>query len=472
MENNGIRIDVGYLDSTIQTLERQIRETTELLRQDEVYTVWRQRYGPKSNLNSLEQLANVLFDSMQLPYYEEFTKTGRYKSDETVLAEVNHPFVKSYIGVRKTESTLAKLVGIKRETCNGILRPSLNLAASEDKGGAITYRSSSSSPNAQNWPRRNPVMEKLIRPCFIPHKGELWGEVDFSGVEVKIAACYTRDPKLIEYVTDTSTDMHRDEASGLFLLPIEFLKKHKDWAKKTVRDATKNQWVFPQFYGDVYFQCAPNVWERMVKEKWTLPETTKTVKEHLASKGITKLGLCDVTQEPVKGTFEHHMKEQEKSLWYKRFPVYTQWKKDNWANYQKNGWLRTLTGFVISGHYRRNQINNTGIQGSAFHCLLQTLIWLQEAIDKYHMKTKLILQIHDSGNQSILPKEVEDVLCLWHEFVTKRLPKHWPWIIVPLDVEAEISPEGGSWYEKKLVSPIIPENGEHLQWKKEKWVWN
>ncbi len=89
------------------------------------------------------------------------------------------------------------------------------------------------------------------------------------------------------------------------------------------------------------------------------------------------------------------------------------------------------------------------------------------------MKTKIICQVHDSVDLSIPPQEVEDVFYLCHEIMTKKLAKLWEWLIVPLEIEAELSPEGGSWYDKTLVSPMVPKGNEHLIWDKEdkKWLW-
>ncbi len=459
VEQNGLRVDVGYLTKTISEIDTAVKEGEARLRASKVYKQWQQAFGREANLTSLTQLGTLLFDHMKLPYTGERTETGRYKADEKTLSGVDLPFVRRYLKLgklRRIRDTF--LEGIRRELCDGYIHPSFNLASGEEDqgGGARSGRGSANSPNAQNFPRRNPELEKIVRRCFVPEPGHHWLENDFSGIEVKISCCYHHDPTLIKYVTDPTSDMHRDTGAELFKLPKEGVDR------KTVRDASKNQFVFPQFYGSVWFQCAPPLWERMVKEQWKIPGTGKLVLDHLKDNGITQLGTCKGGEEPESDSFAYHVKAVEHSFWYDRFPDYTAWKDSTWEEYQRTGEVWYHTGFVARGYMRRNQVLNYATQGSAFHCLLQALIWIQQTLDRYRMRSKITSQIHDSINLSVDSKEKEDVLYLTKEIMTKRLAKHWPWLVVPLDIEAEMGDVDRSWFDKRLVSPITPERGDQV----------
>ena len=69
------------------------------------------------------------------------------------------------------------------------------------------------------------------------------------------------------------------------------------------------------------------------------------------------------------------------------------------------------------------------------------------------MKTKLVGQIHDSLILDIPPKEIQNILEICHKVMTRDLPKHWDWICVPLEVEAEVSPINKSWFDKRQWIP-------------------
>lgn len=324
----------------------------------------------------------------------------------------------------------------------------------------ICVHNSSRSPNFQNFPSRDPEITKIIRTCFIARKDRQLLEMDFSGIEVRIACVYTKDPRLIDDFTTPGKDPHRDTASQLFCLPIEFLKANADWAKKTVRDWSKNRFVFPEFYGSVHFQCAPHIWESIIEKgddgyKFKLPDGT-SIKKHLARKGIKELGEVhpDIIKEQggtKAGTYVHHVKKVEDDFWNNRFKGYTQWKKDWYAAYLRTGGFHTLSGFKIEGVMKRNEVLNYPIQGFAFHCLLWTLIQLDKWLRKNKMKSLIVGQIHDSMVLDAIPKEVPIILEKVKEIVSKGLPQNWPCIIVPMEIEAELCPIGGSWYDKKKV---------------------
>jgi len=435
MEANGMRIDTKYLAKTKRKLANKIRRINDRMKDSEEWEIWRKIYGTKANMGSREQLGRVLFEEMGIPCHS-YTKTGRAKVTQLVLEDINVKFVRDFIRIetlKKTANTFLR--GIEREVHNGFIHSVFNLHLTK------TYRSSSNAPNSQNWPKRDPKIQKLIRRCFIPRKpGNHIIEPDFSGIEVKISNCYHKDPTMTTYNSDPRTDMHRDMASELYMVA-------RDQVSKDVRYCAKNKFVFPEFYGDWYKSCAGSLWVAI--DRMNLKTTEGVgIKEVLRDHGITKCGGCNPELDPKKGTFEYHVKEVEKNFWYHRFRVYSQWKKDWYENYLDKGYCDTLSGFRIQGVMDRKKIINYPIQGTAFHCLLWCLNRLMKKVEKYGMLTILMGQIHDSIIADVPAREVKDFVEMCQEIMTEELPKHWKWICVPIDIDIDISPKGKAWYYK------------------------
>ena len=165
--------------------------------------------------------------------------------------------------------------------------------------------------------------------------------------------------------------------------------------------------------------------------------TGKFLSDHLADKGIYTFD-----------DFRDHIQRVERDFWERRFKVYNKWKKDNVKAYFDKGWLQTLTGFICRGMMGPNDINNYPIQGSAFHCLLKTFIEVNRRLKKYRFKSDLVGQIHDELVLDAVYKEKDDLLDMIKEVVCYWLPKQWAWIIVPLEVEADIFEVNANWATK------------------------
>jgi DNA polymerase-1 len=419
MEGNGIRLDMPYLDRSILEVQAKIVEGEK----------------DRTNIGSGEQLAHVIYKCLGYPC-TSLTATGKPKADEEALRKVDLPFVKEYFARKKLEKVLSTyLLGFKREQIDGFLHPSFNF-------NPESFRSGANDPNVQNIPSRGP-MTKLIRDCVIPRCDHYLVEIDYAQIEVRVAACYHKDPRMLEYIRDPSTDMHRDVAMELFLIPQALVEK------KTTRDWTKNRFVFPQFYGQVYFDCAYNIWKAVEREENKLPNGT-SVRQHLRDNGITGLGECDPKQRALPGTFERHVKDVEDRFWLDRFPKYTEWKKRWWREYSRNGGYRMLTGFYVNGLYKKNEVLNYAIQGSSFHCLLWSIIEIQRHLRKYKWKTKLINQIHDCLVADVPIDELQDYLHLAKRVMTTACMAHYQWLIVPLEIEAEVVEPESTWFNKKV----------------------
>ncbi len=439
VEANGMKIDVKYLKRAItHTKDRIEKITLEMQKTDIFKKVWRREFGGRTNMGSREQLGKVLFTVMDYPC-PTYTKTGRPKADGAALDTVDLDFVRDFIKLEKLKKAKSTyLEGILRETtADGFIHPFFNLHIPR------TYRGSSDHPNFQNIPVKDPKIAKLVRRAFIARPNHQVVEVDFGGAEICNAACYHKDPRMVAYIKDKTKDLHRDMAMKCYMIT----KGQVSW---DARDTGKNMFVFPQFYGDYYVHCAKNMWEAIIRRHIKTNDGLSLIK-HLKRKGIYKLGNCDPDKSPMKGTFEKHVQEVEDIFWNKWFKVYAQWKKDWYYDYLRRGYFDTLTGFRIEGLYGRNEVINYPVQGSAFHWLLWSLIRIQKLLKKYKMRTLIVGQIHDSIVSDVFKKELRNYLEITKQVMTIDIRKHWKWIIVPLSIEAEVAPVGGSWYEKEKM---------------------
>lgn len=236
--------------------------------------------------------------------------------------------------------------------------------------------------------------------------------------------------------------MHADMAKQIFKLP----KLNKSISEhKVLRDAAKNGFVFPEFYGDYYKNCAEGLackWGELPLGRWKEGQGIKMpegrLSDHLISKGIRSLAQ-----------FTEHIKDIEEDFKNNRFPDHIRWQNRWWQAYQKYGYIDMKTGFRCSEIMNKKHIINYPIQGAAFHCLLWSFIRLDEIMREEKWDTKLIGQIHDSIIFDVNLSELHHVAKTVCRVTCVDLPKAWKWIITPLSVDMELCPVDGSWAEKE-----------------------
>ncbi|MFP4019736.1 MAG: DNA polymerase, partial [Bacteroidales bacterium] len=306
----------------------------------------------------------------------------------------------------------------------------------------ICVHNSSDRPNFQNIPARDKEAMQITRGALFPREGHQLLEVDFKSLEVAIAACYNNDPTMLSYLREGG-DMHKDVAEQIFF--IKNLDKHSE-PGSTLRKATKNSFVFPQFYGDYYKNNAEGFceWLKLPKRKKFRGKgiqfnDEKTIGDHLAENGIKSFGKKKKNSRgriSVTG-FMGHIKEIEEDFWTNRFPVYYKWREKWWEKYLENGYIDMYTGFRCKGVMGKNNALNAPIQGTAFHCLLWSFIKLDQILRSWN--TKIVGQIHDSIILDVAPDELDQLIKLIKQITEVDLPKAWTWINVPLSVEFEMA---------------------------------
>ncbi len=424
IESNGIKIDLDRLETVKDELAAEITSIEKRLYSSRWWGKWRDCFGSSSNLRSNDQLKYMLFEKFGYQP-KNFTATGRPSVSAADLEEIDHPFIKRFSNLKKLQKIRdTYIAALEREVVNGYLHPVFNLHNID------TFRSSSSNPNFQNIPVRDKETSRYIRSLFVPRPGHLLVEIDYSAVEVRVAACYHKDPAMLTYIRE-GKDLHADMARQCYKLKPEQLSK-------AARVSAKGGFVFPAFYGSYFKQIAPAMWETMVQDNLTT-EQGVPLREHLATMEISNVQM-----------FTEYIREVEYDFWHRRFPVYNSWKEKTWKNYQRNGELMMLTGFPYRGDRKRNEVINAPVQGAAFHCLLWSLTQINQWLNDSNKKTMIVGQVHDSIVLDVHEDELEQILTKAKEVMTQDVADHYKWLIVDLDIEAEASEE--SWFAKKALS--------------------
>jgi DNA polymerase-1 len=367
------------------------------------------------NLNSPLQLKELFFTVMKLTTNIK-TKKGFDSTDAESLKSLHNPIADLILEYRKYDKIEGTfLSNILECSTNGKIHPQFPLHF------VRTYRSSSLSPNFQNIPIHDIIAQRLIRECIKPSEGRYFMEVDYSGIEVVISACYHKDPTMLKYINDESTNMHTDMGAEIFIY-------NKEKLPKELRSNTKSNFVFPEFYGDWYESCANNLWNNLTLENI----------QHLKDNGI-----ADYKE------FVEHIKKIEEDFWNVRFPVYKEWKEKTINFYYSHGYITNLLNFRYKGHMRRNELLNYPIQGVAFlACLLWSLIQIQKELRRLKMKSRICGQVHDSILFDVEPCESEQLKEIVYRIMCEETRKKWKFIIVPLKIAMTKYKINGNWCEK------------------------
>ena len=432
-EQAGMRIDVDYCQQKKEELTNRINQLEKEILNSKFGKRWQHSTKSKINLNSNYQLSYFLYNVQKLEP-AKVTITGKGSTDDETLSGLRIPELDKLLEMKKLLKIRdTYLDAFLREQVKGFIHPFFNLHL------VRTFRSSSDRPNFQNIPKRDKEAMQLCRKALYSRKGNQFLAMDFSGIEVRMACIYTQDEKLI-YDT-VHGDMHKDMAIELYML--DSLDKHNS-GEAVLRQAGKNGFVFPEFYGDYYGNCALSLlkWAEQGKLKDGTPCLI-----HLQDKGLIKLNKNGTVKNNDK--FIEHVKHVEDMFWNERYKIYTKWKDKTWGLYQKKGYIDMYTGFRCSGLMNKKDVTNYPFQGTAFHCLLWTFIEIDKRMRKENWDSRPISQVHDEVTVDTHPDELQHVSKSIKNIATKELPEAWDWINVPLDVELEKTKVDESWADKK-----------------------
>jgi DNA polymerase I len=202
MEYVGVRVDVDFLKGAADAMEKKIG-----LLEKEIYEM----AGYHLNLNSSQQLGELLFDKMNLPVQKRTRKTKSYSTDNEVLNELkNYPIVARLIDYRTYKKLLSTyLIGLMDNVDDG-----QRVHSSFNQTITATGRLSSSYPNLQNIPLGE-TGGINVRDAFISAGGYGLLAADYSQIELRVMAHFSQDPNLMEAFA-RDFDIHQHTADTVF----------------------------------------------------------------------------------------------------------------------------------------------------------------------------------------------------------------------------------------------------------------
>lgn len=362
MERNGVRIDIDGLRETSRLFTEQMQQI-----ESEIHSL---TDTPDLNVSSPKQVGEVLFDKLKITDKPKKTKTGQYVTSEEVLESLRtkHPVVAlilAHRGLKKLLSTYIDALPQLINPATGRIHTSFNQTV------AATGRLSSSNPNLQNIPVRDSE-GKEVRKAFIPEPGQTFFSADYSQIELRIMAHLSQDPNLIEAFR-SGHDIHAATAAKIFHKPIEEVTADERRKAKTAN------------FGIIYGISAFGLAERMGCSR-------SEAKELIDGYFQTYPKVREYMTRSIEQAREHGFTE---TLFHRRLVL----PDINSRN------------AVVRGYAERNAIN-APIQGTAADIIKIAMIRIHRRMTEEKLQSRMILQVHDELNFTVLPEEKERLQAL------------------------------------------------------------
>lgn len=375
MELNGIRIDTDSLAETSSILTSRMRQL-----ETQIYKA----AGEEFNIASPKQVGEILFGKMKIVDKPKKTKTGQYVTSEEVLQQLRHknPIVDDILAHRGLKKLLGTYVDALPKLINrrtGHIHTSFNQAVTS------TGRLSSSDPNLQNIPVRGED-GKEIRRCFIPEEGCLFFSADYSQIELRVMAHLSGDENMAEAFR-LGHDIHAATAAKIY--------------KEDIADVTRDQRTkakranFGIIYGITVFGLA----ERLDISR---AEAAQLIDGYFASF-------------PKVAQYMEQSKETARAKGYAE------------TFFHRRRYLPDINSHnaTVRNFAERNAIN-APIQGSAADIIKIAMVRISRRFKAEGIKSKMILQVHDELNFSVLPEEKEKVQRIVLEEMQNAYPLNVP----------------------------------------------
>lgn len=375
MELNGIRIDTESLAETSSILTSRMRQL-----ETQIYKA----AGEEFNIASPKQVGEILFGKMKIVDKPKKTKTGQYVTSEEVLQQLRHknPIVDDILAHRG----LKKLLGTYVEALPKLInRRTGHIHTSFNQAVTSTGRLSSSDPNLQNIPVRGED-GKEIRRCFIPEEGCLFFSADYSQIELRVMAHLSGDENMAEAFR-LGHDIHAATAAKIY--------------KEDIADVTRDQRTkakranFGIIYGITVFGLA----ERLDISR---AEAAQLIDGYFASF-------------PKVAQYMEQSKETARAKGYAE------------TFFHRRRYLPDINSHnaTVRNFAERNAIN-APIQGSAADIIKIAMVRISRRFKAEGIKSKMILQVHDELNFSVLPEEKEKVQRIVLEEMQNAYPLNVP----------------------------------------------
>ena len=356
MEMNGVLIDT---DSLKETSELFTMRLTEL--EHRIYEL----AGEEFNIASPKQVGDILFGKLQIIEKPKKTKTGQYVTNEETLQSLRskHEIVEKILEHRG----LKKLVGTYVDALPKLINPRTgHIHTSFNQTITATGRLSSSDPNLQNIPIRGED-GKEIRKAFIPEPGCQFFSADYSQIELRVMAHLSEDEHMMQVFRE-GKDLHAATAATIY-------KKGIDEVSRDERTKSKRA-----NFGIIY--------------------------------GITVFGLAERLE------IDRSEARQLIDGFFQTFPQVHDYMERSKEIVREKGYAETIFhrrrylpdihshNATVRGFAERNAIN-APIQGSAADIIKVAMVRIYKRMKDEGLKSKMILQVHDELNFSVLPEEKE-----------------------------------------------------------------
>ena len=388
MELNGIRIDTASLAETSSILTSRMHQL-----ETQIY----EAAGEQFNIASPKQVGEILFGKMKIVDKPKKTKTGQYVTSEEVLQQLRHknPIVDDILAHRGLKKLLGTYIDALPKLINsrtGHIHTSFNQAVTS------TGRLSSSDPNLQNIPVRGED-GKEIRRCFIPEEGCLFFSADYSQIELRVMAHLSGDENMAEAFR-LGHDIHAATAAKIYKEDIDNVTRDQRTKAKRAN--------FGIIYGITVFGLA----ERLDISR---AEASQLIDDYFASF-------------PKVAQYMEQSKETARAKGYAE------------TFFHRRRYLPDINSHnaTVRNFAERNAIN-APIQGSAADIIKIAMVRISRRFKAEGIKSKMILQVHDELNFSVLPEEKEKV----ERIVLEEMQNAYP-LSVPLVADCGW---GANWLE-------------------------
>ncbi len=395
MQMAGILLDVPFLQQMSKDLRRRLLE----IEQEIVRLV-----GYAFNINSTQQLSDVLFGTLGLPTAGlKKTQSGHYSTAAGVLEDFKglHPVIDLILEQRQ----ITKLVSTYVDALPAQVNPNTGrLHTSFNQAGAETGRISSNNPNLQNIPVRS-ELGREIRRAFVAAPGTKLLAADYTQVELRILAHISQDEAMLAAFR-AGVDIHKATAATIYGVPLEQVTSEQRSIAKMVNFATSygvsafglasrtslNR-TEAQAFLDAYFQTYPGI-------RRYVDETIRTARE--------------------QGYVETLLGRR------RYFPI-----------------LKNRSGSAPDRQQAERAAINHPIQGTAADIIKMAMIRLHAALREQGLKSRMLLQVHDE----LVLEAPDDELAEVAELVRAVMEAAYT-LDAGLTVDVEVGP---NWFEMEKV---------------------
>lgn len=388
MENDGIRVDTGVLDEISSRLEEELQEI-----EAEIYDL----AGEEFNINSTQQLGEILFEKLDLPVVSK-TPTGKPSTKESVLQELSTEhkipaLVLEWRSTYKIKSTYLDALGELVHPETGRIHTSFNQTRT------ATGRLSSSDPNLQNIPIRT-EMGRQIRRAFVPREGWILMAADYAQIELRILASMSGD-EAMQATFRENGDIHTDAAARVYGIDPEDVSPDQRRKAKEVN------------YG-IPYGISP--WGLAQRLRMPVDEAQDLIKQYRRSyPGVSRL-LNDLVEEAREKGYAQTLLGRRRYL-----PNI-----DSSNSNQRSAAERVAVNMPIQG----TQADMIKIAMNRIHARLVDEGW----------EARMLLQVHDELVFELPPKELEWVRQMVDEEMRDALPLEDVPVVVDIDT-------GDDWLE-------------------------